>query len=118
MPGHRLASGFKNGAAGSFSNVACINPNGAVRWFEQMHTDLPASLELESRIQKFMTEQVASKMKGPDALSNQAADKLLASVGGWGDVGTRVRFPYHSFPASYVDEIRPIARRLMPELVA
>jgi len=118
VPGHQLATGYSRGAAGSFSNVAALSPRGAARWFEQMKTDLPAALDLEKRIRAFQAAHVHPRMKGPSTLSNQAADKLMASVGNWADVGTRVRWPYHSFDQSYAEQLRPIARQMMPELFA
>lgn len=117
VPGHRLASGFARGAAGSFSNVACINPSAAKRWHEQMKTDLPAAIEVERRIGAFMDQYIAPKLRGPLAFSNQAADKLLATVGGWADVGLRVRFPYRCFDPEYAAQLRPIAQRMIPEFV-
>ena len=41
------------GAAGSYSNVACLNPRGARRWFELMESDPARALEWEGRIQAF-----------------------------------------------------------------
>lgn len=117
VPGHQLASGFKRGAAGSYSNVACINPMGACNWYAQMQTQLLAALELESRIQHFMTTHIASHLRGPQARSNQAADKLLATIDGWAEVGTRVRFPYQSFDSDYADTLRPVAESLIPEII-
>ena len=32
VPGHELATGISHGAHGSYSNVACLSPRGAVRW--------------------------------------------------------------------------------------
>ena len=116
VPGHQLATGYGRGAAGSFSNVAALSPRGAARWFEQMKTDLPAALDLERRIRAFQAAHVHPRMKGPDALSNQAADKLLATVGNWADVGTRVRWPYRSFEQGDAEGLRPVAREMMPEL--
>jgi len=48
--------------------------------------------------------------------SNAALDKLLAAVGGWGPVGTRLRRPYRWISESEVPRLRDIARRDVPEL--
>ncbi len=39
--GHTLATGIQHGAHGSYSNVACLHPAGAQRWYHQMLSDLP-----------------------------------------------------------------------------
>lgn len=54
VPGHHLATGVRLGAAGAYSNVACLNPFAAQRWYELTLTDMAAALELEGRIQQFM----------------------------------------------------------------
>ena len=40
---------------------------------------------------------------------------LLAQVGGWADVGWRMRWPYRSIPAEEAERLRPIVRELLPE---
>ena len=93
VPGHHLATGIANGAAGAYSNVACLSPAGAQRWYDQMRVDLPAALELEQRIRRFMDMEIAPFIVR-DGYANPALDKLLAAIGGWADVGTRLRWPY------------------------
>jgi dihydrodipicolinate synthase/N-acetylneuraminate lyase len=51
VPGHTLATGHRLGAAGSFSNVACLSPVGSVAWQSMMDTDPPGAADLERRIQ-------------------------------------------------------------------
>ncbi len=48
--------------------------------------------------------------------SNQAVDKLLIAIGGWADVGTRLRWPYRWVPEDDADRLRPVAREMLPEL--
>jgi dihydrodipicolinate synthase/N-acetylneuraminate lyase len=90
VPGHHLATGIANGAAGSYSNVACLSPAGAQRWYAQMLVDLPAALALEQRIRQFMDTAIVPYIVR-DGYANPALDKLLAAIGGWADVGTRLR---------------------------
>lgn len=114
VPGHHLATGVKNGAAGAYSNVACLNPFASQKWYDLMRTDLDAALELEMRIQLFMSRHIApfiSEMKYP----NHACDRFMALVGGWADVGSRLRWPYDSIPVVYVEEVRNHAEKLLPE---
>ncbi len=114
VPGHHLATGFSRGAAGSYSNMACLNPVGAQKWYEQMKTDLEGALELEKKIQKFNSNYILPFItKG--GYSNQAVDKLLASIGGWSQVGTRLRWPYHWIPEYEAERLRPIAKNIIPE---
>ena len=50
--------------------------------------------------------------------SNAALDKLLAAIGGWGPVGTRLRRPYRWIDEAEAVRLRPMARSMMPELFA
>lgn len=115
VPGHHLATGIANGAAGSYSNVACLSPGGAQRWYEQMLTDLPAALELEQRIRRFMDAEIVPFIVR-DGYANPALDKLLAAIGGWAEVGTRLRWPYRWIDPAEAVRLRPIAQALLPEL--
>jgi len=99
VPGHLLASGVKQGACGAYSNVACINPAAAQRWTNLMRTDLPAALELEQRVRRFMCECIAPFIL-EQRFCNAACDRFLALLGGWADVGARMRWPYRSIPAA------------------
>ena len=118
VPGHHLATGMKQGvAAGAFSNVACISPLGAQAWTEMMRTDIDAALEMESRICAFMDEHIVP-FRRDHGYSNAALDKLLCAVGNWGPVGTKLRWPYRSIDASEAENLRVIAKRLLPELLS
>lgn len=115
VPGHRLATGLTHGASGSYSNVACLHPVGAQIWYEMMKRDITQVLEVEKRIQQFMDEYIHPFITKQE-YSNQAVDKLLAAIGGWGDIGTRLRWPYRWIPEEEAERLRPIARQMMPEL--
>jgi dihydrodipicolinate synthase/N-acetylneuraminate lyase len=118
VPGHHLATGVSHGvAAGAFSNVACLNPAGAQAWTDRMTVDIEGALDLERRICRFMDEHVVP-FRTQQGYSNAALDKLLAAIGAWGPVGTRLRRPYRWIPESEAARLRPIARSLMPELFA
>jgi dihydrodipicolinate synthase/N-acetylneuraminate lyase len=101
VPGHHLATGFREKVgAGAYSNVACIHPQAAQRWWELMQTDLDEALTVERRINAFFAEAIIPyKNRG---FSNPALDKLLAAVGGWASVSTRLRWPYRSIPEADV----------------
>jgi dihydrodipicolinate synthase/N-acetylneuraminate lyase len=114
VAGHTLASGIARGATGSYSNVACLSPGGAIRWYEQMLTDLPGALELEKRLQRFFADHVSPLSQ--QGYCDPALDKTLAAIGGWAPVGTRVRWPHRSVPAESVPALREVARQAVPEL--
>lgn len=114
VPGHLFADQYPLGARGSYSNVACLHPVGAQRWYEQMTTDLNAAVELGKRIQSFMTVHVVPYKEA--GYSNPALDKLLACIGGWSPLTPRLRWPYQSIDASEAVRLRPIAREMLPEL--
>jgi len=111
VPGHNLATGFGWGAAGSYSNVACLQPAGAARWNQLMKTDLPAALALEGRILAFLKRHII-----PTDYCNAAKDKWMAAIGNWADVGTRLRWPYGFVPEAEAKRLQPLAREWLPEL--
>lgn len=116
VPGHHLATGIRLGAAGAYSNVACLNPFAAQRWYELMLTDMEAALELEGRIRLFMERCITPfivRMRYP----NHACDRFMALVGGWADVGGSLRWPYDSIPLSQVEAVRQEAARIIPEFI-
>jgi dihydrodipicolinate synthase/N-acetylneuraminate lyase len=116
VPGHHLATGVKEGvAAGAFSNVACLSPKGAQRWTSLMATDIEAALDIERRICAFMDDHIVP-FRRDHGYSNAALDKLLAAVGDWAPVGTRLRWPYHFIDASHAGKLREIAADMVPEL--
>nr|MCU0781895.1 hypothetical protein [Akkermansiaceae bacterium] len=114
VPGHTLASGLARGAQGAYSNVACLHPGAAQAWWNRMQNDLTGSLELESRIRRFMDDHIAPFITR-DRFCNAACDRLMANVGGWADVGARMRWPYRSIPATEIPRLREIVLKLLPE---
>lgn len=116
VPGHTLATGYSLGAAGSYSNVACLSPRGAQRWFKLMKSDPAVALQWERRIQGFIRQHILPFIT-EQKYTNTAVDKLLAAIGGWAQTGTRVRWPYRSIPESETERLRPIARAELAELM-
>ncbi len=116
IPGHTLASGFSKGAHGAYSNVACLHPGAAQAWWNRMQNDLTGSLELESRIRRFMDDHIAPFITR-DRFCNAACDRLMANLGGWADVGASTRWPYRSIPTTEIPQLRGIARKLLPEFI-
>ncbi|MBB6670814.1 dihydrodipicolinate synthase family protein [Cohnella nanjingensis] len=114
VPGHTLATGYSRGAHGAYSNVACIHPGAAQKWYDSMKNRLEDALELEARIQRFLTSYVAPFIT-EHKYCNAACDKLLAAIGGWAPVGTRLRWPYRSIPETEAERLRPIAKEMIPE---
>ena len=114
VPGHHLATGITRGAHGAYSNVACLNPVIAQQWYELMLTDMPVALEWEQRIQAFMQQYIAPFI-AEKGYSNQAADKLLAAVGGWSAIGTKLRWPYCGISEEEVLPIREACKKIIPE---
>jgi len=114
VPGHFLATGVQEGvASGAYSNVACISPRGAQQWWEMTQTDLPAALEIQERILKFFEECIIPFKEA--GYSNPALDKFLAAVGGWSQIGTRLRWPYKWIAESEVANVRSKAEKYLPE---
>ena len=117
VPGHHLATGIGLGAQGAYSNVACLHPRAAQQWYACMLTDMPRALQIQASIQQFMTQYILPFIS-QQGYTNQAADKLLAAIGNWSNVGTRLRWPYTGIDESKVPALRTIARSTMPEFFA
>ncbi|GAB3925505.1 dihydrodipicolinate synthase family protein [Larkinella terrae] len=113
VPGHRLATGFREGAHGSYSNIACLHPQLAQAWYQLMQTDPNEALRWESAIQQFMNDYILPYIRDQQ-YSDPACDKLLAAVGGWSVGDTRMRWPYRSIPMAEVSAVRTGARKLIP----
>ena len=116
VPGHNLASGFKLGASGAYSNVACLHPKAAQIWWELMQTDIEAAILLENQLKDFFRTSIAP-LGTERGFSNAALDKCLAAVGNWANAGTRLRFPYRSVPVEEVLKIRHIADNFLSALL-
>jgi len=114
VPGHHLATGFQYGAQGSYSNIACLSPKGAQRWYDMMKTDMAKALEWERKILRFMQKHILPLARA--GYSNAALDKLLAAIGNWANVGTRLRWPYRGIPEEEVQRLRPLVQQELPEL--
>jgi 4-hydroxy-tetrahydrodipicolinate synthase len=114
IPGHNLASGIKLGAQGAYSNMACLNPWAAQKWFNLIQTDLESALELEKRIKIFMKTLIAPFITDQH-YPNHACDRFMALVGGWADVGPKLRWPYKSIPENLVEPISKEAKKIIPE---
>jgi dihydrodipicolinate synthase/N-acetylneuraminate lyase len=115
VAGHTLASGLAQGAAGSYSNVACLSPAGAAGWYAMMRSDPARAEDVERRLQRFLAGYITPLQR--QGYANAALDKTLAHIGGWASIGTRVRWPYRGVPEAEAEALRPLARTAVPELI-
>jgi len=114
VPGHFLATGFQTGvAAGAYSNIACLSPQRAQWWWELMQTDIAGAIAVQEKILQFFSECINPYKNA--GYSNPALDKFLAAVGGWGNIGTRLRWPYKWISEAEVPAIRKKAKEYLPE---
>lgn len=114
VPGHTLATGFARGAHGSYSNVACLSPTGALDWWRHISTDAPAALAMERRIQAFLADHVLP-FRTRYAVSDAALDKAMAAAGGWSTLGPKLLWPYSSVPKEDIPVLAKAARAAFPE---
>lgn len=116
VPGHHLATGVSLGAHGAYSNVACLNPVAAQRWYQTMLSDMEAAQELEVRINRFMSELIHPFI-AQSGFPNHACDRFMALVGGWANVGASLRWPYRSIPVEEVGRVRKAGHHIIPEFI-
>jgi dihydrodipicolinate synthase/N-acetylneuraminate lyase len=114
IPGHHLATGIKNGAHGSYSNMACLNPGAAQKWYNVAMVDMESASELERRIQIFMNKYITPLIE-KEKFSNMAMDKLLVQIGDWMAFKPRLRWPYKSVDSNLAEILRPHAKKIIPE---
>jgi dihydrodipicolinate synthase/N-acetylneuraminate lyase len=115
IPGHFMATGCRDGGRGSYSNVACLSPRGALRWWKQFHTDREGALAFEPRVVAFIDHHMIP-LRDREGLSNVGLDKAMAAAGGWSPVTQRLLWPYASASEEAVKAIAAAARRELPEL--
>ena len=114
IAGHTLASGFKLGASGSYSNVCCLHPGAAQRWWELINDDPEAALEMQTRIQAFLNGHIRPLIND-EGYSNQSVDKLMAVIGSWSGLSPRLRWPYRWIPTDTANQLRKNAQEILPE---
>ena len=114
IPGHNLATGLALGAQGAYSNVSCLNPRAAQKWYQLMRTDMDRAMELEQRIKHFMKTLIEPFIT-QHHFPNHACDRFMALVGGWSDVGASLRWPYKSIPEDLAGDVRRKAANIIPE---
>ena len=114
VAGIHLASGIIEGcASGSYSNLACLSPKGAVQWGRRMMTDPDLALQQEGQIRKvFQSAMVPFLGK----FSNSALDKALAAAGGWAELSPQIRWPLSSIPNADVSQLSAQFRTGLPFL--
>ena len=115
IPGHHMASGMLNGAAGSYSNMACLHPGATVAWRDRIATSPDDALALEHRVGRFMDKAI-----GPILAAGHpgyACDKFMAFVGGWTRITPRLMWPAEGVPEQLAPRVRRWAKELIPEFL-
>lgn len=115
IPGHFYASGTRQGAHGSYSNMACLNPAAAVAWARQCTDDPDGAIDLENRIAAFMAEAIRPLLA--QGYFGNAIDKAMAVAGGWAKIGPDMMWPFDGVPSDDIARIRREAGRHLPEFV-
>ncbi|WP_306118974.1 MULTISPECIES: dihydrodipicolinate synthase family protein [unclassified Roseitalea] len=114
--GGSVAFGRPLGADGSYSNLACLTPHGAVRHWHMIESNPDMANEIEARFMAFLKTYLLPLGQGRRTLSNSALDKLMAAAGGWGPVGPDLLWPYSGANAEDVTAVAQAARAALPEL--
>ena len=115
-PGHQLGTHLPLGSRGAYSNVACLSPARAQEWYETLRRDPAAGQVAQARLQCFFQRYITPYIT-EQRYANAAVDKLLAVIGGWAPLTTRMRWPYRSIPAEDAVRLRAIARTELLDFV-
>lgn len=113
IPGHLLASGIQKGAKGSYSNIACLHPKAALKWYQMILKNPSEAKEWETKLGLFFREAILPLIQ-EEGYSDTAVDKFLAAIGGWAGIGTRLRWPYQGVPAEMAVEKRKQLEGILP----
>ncbi|MFO7823673.1 MAG: dihydrodipicolinate synthase family protein, partial [Cyclobacterium sp.] len=113
IPGHKLATGMQLGAKGSYSNIACLHPKAALKWYESIQTNPSEAKEWEDRLGLFFQEAIFPLIQ-KDGYSDTVVDKFLTAIGGWSEIGTRLRWPYQGVPMELVLKKRKQLEEIFP----
>lgn len=116
IPGHTYVSGRRQGAHGSYSNVACLQPERAIAWHSLMEADSEKALRIEQSLQAFIRSRILPYYE--QGYCSAALDKLLAHIGGWASVGTRLRWPYRGVASNEANALRDMAQTELAEFFA
>ncbi|MBY5944650.1 dihydrodipicolinate synthase family protein [Photobacterium rosenbergii] len=114
VAGHFLATDAYKGASGAYSNVCCLGPKATQAWTQACLALHPSALETEAQIQQFMSDNIAPLIE-TEGYCNAAADKFMASLGGWSDISAEMRFPFKGIPAEYRASAQAAQRELIPD---
>ena len=79
-----------------------------------LNLHLDSGAPMRARVQ--IVDNVVNRKLVRDGYANPALDKLLAAIGGWADVGTRLRWPYRWIEPDVAARLRPVAQAMLPEL--
>jgi len=114
VPGHHLATGLIEGfAAGSYSNMACINPAAACRWYNTILDNPEEGLRMQWAIHRFFDKVIIPLVE--EGYSDPALDKLLAAAGGNVPGNPTLRWPHRGFDATQIAYVRQEGAALLPE---
>ena len=109
VAGVRLPTGIIHGcASGSYSNLACLSPKGAVRLGHLIQSNPEKALQEQAHIFDVFDKAVAP-IRGRYA--DCALDKTLATAGGWGPMTPDVRWPLSRVPGEEVERITDIFQK-------
>lgn len=115
IPGHKMVTGINLGAKGSYSNIACLHPLAAVRWYRMMQQNPKQAKLIEKQLLVFFEEEIFPLIL-EEKFSDVAIDKFLASIGNWSATGTRLRWPYIGIDPERSFEKRSALIKYVPEL--
>ena len=116
VPGHALATGIREGMHGSYSNVACLHPVAAQRWYEFIVHGDPSAARIEAALAGYIEKHLRPFVA--QGFTNAAIDKAFAAVGGWAPLTPRMRWPLRGVPETEVPRLREAARSELTDFFA
>lgn len=77
-----------------------------------MQTDMKEALAVQVGILEFFEECIVPFKEA--GYSNPALDKFLAAIGGWANIGTRLRWPYQWISEEEIKPARIKVKKYLP----
>lgn len=116
VPGHHIARGISNGAAGTYSNIACLCPHKSQLWYNICQNDIEYGLQLEKQLNNYLTKYTRPLIQSGNH-GSFTIDKFMATIGDYMEITSKMRFPYNSVKVDDIQDFQNGLKEIAPFFV-